>query len=142
MNLRITASYAATDGSMPESVDVAWDGITAGSAYPTTSDLLAVIDRLIGAPGIRSSTYGPDEAVRSAVLAAAPEAGSKFRAGVEIPMGTPLAFAANGFTLYPHDHEKASFPAGVAIEHVPAGAAMMADEHASRGVRVWRKETT
>ena len=47
MNLRITANYPATDGSMPESVDVEWTDV---QTVEDCALALDVLDRLITAP--------------------------------------------------------------------------------------------
>lgn len=43
--LRIQATYAATDGSMPEQIEVVWDDA------PSTADVVAVIESLAALPG-------------------------------------------------------------------------------------------
>jgi hypothetical protein len=45
--VRLTASYAATDGSCPESVEIDWDDNT---APPTADDLVRLIDALASVP--------------------------------------------------------------------------------------------
>jgi len=43
--VRITATYAATDGSMPESVEIVWE-----TAFPSTVSVQEVVRLLISAP--------------------------------------------------------------------------------------------
>lgn len=56
MNLRITASYAATDGRMPESIDVVWDEFDPDD-HPGGADIVDVVDLLMAAPQVRSASY-------------------------------------------------------------------------------------
>ena len=51
MSLRVVVTYPATDGSMPESVELTWDD----GSDPGAVDLLAIVDRLLAAPAQRYS---------------------------------------------------------------------------------------
>lgn len=53
MGLILRVTYAATDGSMPESVELEWD------QPPAAEVLLPVVSRLVAAPGGRLATATP-----------------------------------------------------------------------------------
>jgi hypothetical protein len=59
MTVRIAVAYAATDGRLPESVEVEWHGIDA----VTTDDVVTVLDRLLAAPAKASPWAEADAAM-------------------------------------------------------------------------------
>lgn len=75
MNLRITANYAASDGNMPESVDVVW-GEFEPADHPSGADIVDVLEHLLSAPGKRR-----DEIFRKV---AEPEPSTGYRSGDEV----------------------------------------------------------
>ena len=60
MSLRLAVTYPATDGSMPESVELTWDD----GSDPGSADLLAIVDRLLGAPAQRYSVVSTEDLIR------------------------------------------------------------------------------
>lgn len=57
MNLRIRAEYPATDGSMPESVDVEWTEVVAGDEMADLAQ--TVLGMMLRAPAARLSSSPP-----------------------------------------------------------------------------------
>lgn len=130
MNLRITANYAATDGSVPESVAVVWDDLEVGN-HPSGEDIKDIIGCLVAHAVVSRSTYS--ETV---------PAGRKYRAGVDLLAGTRIAASGNGFTLYPAGHPLGDAEVGTVIEGIPSGSAMSWSMALNGSGRIWIKETT
>lgn len=54
MNLRISATYAATDGRVPESIDVSWDEI-GPAEHPSATEIVDIIEILTKVPAMSSA---------------------------------------------------------------------------------------
>lgn len=99
MDIRITASYVATDGRMPEGVDVTLEGVELGG--DTAATLSAVLDMLLMAPSARYSLSMkadiPDRSAAMDTLRAAWEAkeaaggGARLRGMADAKDATDLA---------------------------------------------------
>jgi hypothetical protein len=133
--VRISATYPATDGSMPESVEVEW-GLEPGDALAKEAIDL-VLDRLLAAPSRR----GVSRTDAERTIFGGSSAGT-YTAGKTIHAGSMVAFGPDGFTLYPagcDDLGPASVPtSGVSGERLEAGDSLVKERSVS-GLPVWVK---
>lgn len=148
MNLRIAVTYPATDGSMPESVEVEWLEF-APADHPAGADIVDVLDRLLTAPSRRGVSRTAEEEEWSAALKAHAEttksifggsSAGTYTAGRMIHAGSAVALGPDGYTLYPAGSDEVLHyaPAGVAAERLETGDVLGYDRPESEN-RVWSK---
>lgn len=132
MSLRLAVTYPATDGSMPESVELTWDD----GSDPKSADLLAIVDRLLTAPSMRSHPLP----VSKWEHPAGPHRTSAYTAGEHIPAGSPVAFSAMGQRVLHRYEEGVNTPAGIAGDALERDDRVESEFPSAHGT-VWRKST-
>jgi hypothetical protein len=124
MTVRISVTYAATDGRMPENVEIEW------SDEPPSDDVVKVVSHLMAVPDRGYSIDLP--------ATARPELYSipGLAAAVEIPMST-VAHVTRGW-LEPYDGESDASVAAPVLEDIVQGRRVVLVDRPDGFGKGWR----